>query len=177
MVVNRGSIARNGERAGGGPTRGWHEFEFSVVGMTCGSCAARIERTLSREGGVERAAVNLATESAVVAPGPIGIDDLIAAVGRIGYGLAVRCRQALRPGRELQALCWRRLLVAWPLGLPVLVLSRDGEGEHHGHEDARDPVGEALDGDLGAWASSTRRTIWARAVSPPTAVAWTVRTP
>jgi copper chaperone CopZ len=66
------------------------EVEFSVTGMTCGSCAARVERILARQEGVERAAVNLATERAVVAfdPEQLGLDDLVAAVGKIGYGLA-----------------------------------------------------------------------------------------
>ncbi|HZI38857.1 MAG TPA: heavy metal-associated domain-containing protein, partial [Acidimicrobiia bacterium] len=66
------------------------QVEFSVTGMTCGSCAARVERVLSRQEGVERAAVNLATERAVVSfdPQRLGPDDLVAAVGKAGYGLA-----------------------------------------------------------------------------------------
>jgi copper-transporting P-type ATPase V len=110
------------------------EVELTVTGMTCGSCAARVERTLARQEGVERAAVNLATERAVVAfdPERLQVDDLVAAVGRIGYGLAPATSASAAPGSaeapgdteaELQAMWWRRVLVAWPLGLAVLVLS------------------------------------------------------
>jgi len=105
-----------------------------VTGMTCGSCAARVERTLARQEGVERAAVNLATERAVVSfdPDRLGLHDLVAAVGKIGYGLApatpaaataAAAQGAVDVEAEFQAMWWRRVLVAWPLGLAVLVLS------------------------------------------------------
>jgi heavy metal translocating P-type ATPase len=116
------------------------EVEFTVTGMTCGSCAARVERTLARQEGVERAAVNLATERAVVAfdPERLGPDDLVAVVGKIGYGLAPATPAAAGPASAAgsagvgapgdaetawQAMWLRRVLVAWPLGLAVLALS------------------------------------------------------
>ena len=102
--------------------------------MTCGSCAARVERTLARQEGVERAAVNLATERAVVSfdPDRLGLHDLVAAVGKIGYGLApatpaaataAAAQGAVDVEAEFQAIWWRRVLVAWPLSLAVFVLS------------------------------------------------------
>ncbi len=83
---------------------------------------------------MERAAVNLATERAVVAfdPGRVGVDDLVSAVGKAGYGLAPAGRDgtAAGPGGEpadtedrYQAMWLRRVLVAWPLGVAVMVLS------------------------------------------------------
>jgi cation-transporting ATPase V len=106
------------------------QVEFTVSGMTCGSCAARVERTLVKQEGVERAAVNLATERAVVAfdPERLGVDDLVAAVGKAGYGLApvTAAGSTEAPGdteAELQALWLRRVLVAFPLGVAVMVLS------------------------------------------------------
>ncbi len=106
------------------------EVEFSVTGMTCGSCAARVERTLARQEGVERAAVNLATERAVVAfdPERLGPDELVAAVGKIGYGLApaVAGASAEQPGdaeSEFQSMWLRRVVVAWPVAVAVMVLS------------------------------------------------------
>ncbi|MGH9010569.1 MAG: heavy metal translocating P-type ATPase, partial [Acidimicrobiia bacterium] len=108
------------------------QVEFTVSGMTCGSCAARVERTLARQEGVERAAVNLATERAVVAfdPERLGPDDLVAAVGKIGYGLApaapgdsAASTESVDVEAEFQAMWLRRVLVAWPLGIAVLVLS------------------------------------------------------
>jgi cation-transporting ATPase V len=106
------------------------QLEFSVTGMTCGSCAARVERVLARQEGVERAAVNLATERAVVSfdPQRLGPDDLVAAVGKAGYGLAPLAPDASTDApvdteAELQALWLRRVLVAFPLGVAVMVLS------------------------------------------------------
>ena len=109
------------------------QVEFTVSGMTCGSCAARVERVLARQEGVERVAVNLATERAVVAfdPGRLGPDELVAAVEKAGYGLAPLVPAGSAVGSEasadgeaaLQAIWLRRVLVAWPLGIAVMVLS------------------------------------------------------
>ncbi len=56
-------------------------IQLELEGMTCASCAARIERKLNKLEGVE-AAVNYATEEAAVEYDPrrIGVDDLIRAV-------------------------------------------------------------------------------------------------
>ncbi|MGW2639906.1 heavy metal translocating P-type ATPase [Streptomyces sp. NPDC001348] len=61
------------------------EVELSIGGMTCASCAARIEKKLNRMDGVT-ATVNFATEKAKVgyAPG-VEVADLIATVERTGY--------------------------------------------------------------------------------------------
>ncbi|WP_051969563.1 heavy metal translocating P-type ATPase [Kitasatospora azatica] len=59
--------------------------ELSIGGMTCASCAARIEKKLNRMDGVE-ATVNFATEKARVDFGPgVSVADLIATVERTGY--------------------------------------------------------------------------------------------
>ena len=60
---------------------------FSIEGMTCASCANRVQRVLNNVEGVADAAVNLATEQATVryAPDQTGHDDLIAAVAAAGY--------------------------------------------------------------------------------------------
>ena len=107
---------------------GQAEAEFAVSGMTCGSCAARIEKTLGRQPGVAHAAVNLASEKATVAydPDQVSAADLVTAVERIGYGLAPSGSPAdseTDPDADTQRLWLRRVLVAWPLGLVVLVLS------------------------------------------------------
>jgi Cu+-exporting ATPase len=63
--------------------------DLPITGMTCGSCAARIERTLNRLPGVE-ASVNYATERARVDydPDAVAPEDLVAAVEDLGYGVA-----------------------------------------------------------------------------------------
>ncbi|MFI9548055.1 heavy metal translocating P-type ATPase [Streptomyces sp. NPDC052016] len=59
--------------------------ELSIGGMTCASCAARIEKKLNRMDGVT-ATVNYATEKAKVSYAPgIEVADLIATVERTGY--------------------------------------------------------------------------------------------
>ncbi|MFE6975526.1 heavy metal translocating P-type ATPase [Streptomyces sp. NPDC057682] len=61
------------------------EAELTIGGMTCASCAARVEKKLNRMDGVT-ATVNYATEKAKVAYGPgTALDDLIATVERTGY--------------------------------------------------------------------------------------------
>ncbi|WP_206996127.1 heavy metal translocating P-type ATPase [Trinickia mobilis] len=60
--------------------------ELDIGGMTCASCAARVEKALARTPGVTRAAVNLATERATVASdAPLDVDGLVAAVVKAGY--------------------------------------------------------------------------------------------
>ncbi|MFJ3587583.1 heavy metal translocating P-type ATPase [Streptomyces sp. NPDC090133] len=61
------------------------EAEFMIGGMTCASCAARVEKKLNRMDGVT-ATVNYATEKARVLYGPeTGVADLIATVRKTGY--------------------------------------------------------------------------------------------
>src|SRR6185369_10132220 len=59
--------------------------ELAIGGMTCASCAARIERKLNGLDGVS-AAVNFATETArVTFPATVTTEDLVSAVERAGY--------------------------------------------------------------------------------------------
>src|SRR5512142_1927682 len=60
--------------------------ELAVGGMTCASCAARIERKLNRLDGVN-ATVNFATETASIAydPNVVSPDELVATVQATGY--------------------------------------------------------------------------------------------
>ncbi len=61
---------------------------LAIDGMTCASCASRIERKLSRVDGVESCAVNFGTEEAAVSfdPAVVPVDGLVAAVEAAGYG-------------------------------------------------------------------------------------------
>ena len=63
-------------------------IRFDVEGMTCASCAVRIERVLSKQEGVESAVVNFAGQEAraTVAEGT-DVERLRAAVARIGYDI------------------------------------------------------------------------------------------
>ncbi|MFI0577587.1 heavy metal translocating P-type ATPase [Streptomyces tendae] len=64
---------------------GHAEVELLIGGMTCASCAARVEKKLNRMDGVT-ATVNYATEKARVSyPATTGVADLIATVVKTGY--------------------------------------------------------------------------------------------
>ncbi|WP_425562159.1 heavy metal translocating P-type ATPase [Microlunatus spumicola] len=102
--------------------------DLDVTGMTCASCASRIERKLNKLPGVV-ASVNLATERAhVVASVGTTIADLVATVEQTGYGASV-----VEPDPDPDAAEGRadaaerrlrlRVLVAAVLGLPVVVVS------------------------------------------------------
>ena len=61
------------------------QVELAITGMTCASCANRIERKLNKLEGVS-ATVNYATEKARVSyPAGMAAEELVAAVERAGY--------------------------------------------------------------------------------------------
>src|SRR5215218_7365594 len=72
------------------PTTTTVDVTFPVTGMTCASCVNRVEKAIGRVAGVERAAVNLATERATVQydPRQTTVADIGIAVERAGYGVA-----------------------------------------------------------------------------------------
>ncbi|MQA85734.1 MAG: heavy metal translocating P-type ATPase [Streptosporangiales bacterium] len=100
--------------------------------MTCASCAARVEKTLAKQPGVGNASVNFAANRARLTydPQAVSLGELEAAVERIGYHIAPAApeRALGQTGAEdVQAKDqrqWlRRVLLAWPLALAVLLLS------------------------------------------------------
>ncbi|HJT03602.1 MAG TPA: heavy metal translocating P-type ATPase [Pseudonocardiaceae bacterium] len=106
-------------------------LDFTVRGMTCGSCAQRVQRTLGRQPGVVAAEVNFATATAhvVLAEPPADPDALVAAAEKIGYRLerpgAQTAGGAPEPDEEAaaQRSWWWRVVLAWPLGLTTMSLA------------------------------------------------------
>ncbi|GAB1509400.1 heavy metal translocating P-type ATPase [Actinophytocola sp. KF-1] len=101
------------------------QVELVIGGMTCASCAARIEKKLNRMDGVE-ATVNYATEKALVR-GTAAAEDLIATVEKLGYTAALpappKAEEPEEPhDAELRALR-TRLLVSAVLTIPVVAMS------------------------------------------------------
>ncbi|NLP59600.1 heavy metal translocating P-type ATPase [Paraburkholderia sacchari] len=85
--MNDSLVAETGERAGR------RVAELEIRGMTCASCAMRVEKALAKVPGVTRASVNLATEKATVethaeaggnTPEALAL-QLVAAVEKAGY--------------------------------------------------------------------------------------------
>jgi copper-transporting P-type ATPase V len=104
---------------------GTDQLDFSVEGMTCGSCAARVQRVLGRQPGVAGAEVNFATSKARVRAGrAVAVGDLQAAVERIGYRITP-VEAGAPADREAGAeTAWRRRLqVAGPLALGLVALA------------------------------------------------------
>jgi Cu+-exporting ATPase len=101
------------------------EVEFAVQGMTCGACAAKIEKELNELVGVE-AAVNYATESAMVAfdSDAVTQDAVVAAIERAGYGARVLDDQPFDDDLEDRLRSARiRLAVSTAFTIPVVLLS------------------------------------------------------
>jgi Cu+-exporting ATPase len=102
------------------------QVELAIGGMTCASCAARIEKKLNRLDGVE-ASVNYATEKALVsAPESVSADVLIGVVEKMGYTAELPAAEPVPEDapedRELAALR-TRLLVSLVLSVPVVAMS------------------------------------------------------
>ena len=85
-----GRLRAGARRVGAAPVTaidgaGTREVDLEIGGMTCASCAARIEKRLNRIDGVH-ATVNYATERAHAdVPAGVNADELIAQVAAVGY--------------------------------------------------------------------------------------------
>ncbi|RSO04765.1 heavy metal translocating P-type ATPase [Streptomyces sp. WAC 06783] len=115
-----------------------HRIELEIGGMTCASCAARIEKKLNRMDGVT-ATVNYATEKAKVTyeeGAGIGVADLIATVEKTGYTAAVPeppapappppepgAAPAPEPDAGSLAPLRQRLTVSVVLAVPVILMA------------------------------------------------------
>ncbi len=111
----------------GTETPGGEHLELTIGGMTCASCANRIERSLNEVEGVA-ATVNYATETATVEFDPAAVRpaQLVDAVEAVGY-------EAALPGEagedvdaaeaDPSAALRQRLLISAALSLPVLLIS------------------------------------------------------
>jgi len=139
--VNAPSSTATGATSGtsaGAPSDAAH-LELIVGGMTCASCAARVERRLNRIDGVA-ATVNYATEKATVsAPARLDPSELVAAVVGAGYTATIAAppaapaagdhdlpgQSADSPGAATDAAAEarQRLLVSAALSIPVIVLA------------------------------------------------------
>ncbi len=107
------------------------DVELAIAGMTCASCANRIERKLNKLDGVT-ATVNYATEKArVTFPSTISTDDLLSTVEQAGYAASLPrvstgstggdddLGDADDPTRSLR----QRLLVSTALTVPVVAMA------------------------------------------------------
>ncbi len=124
-----------------------HALELEIEGMTCASCVGRVERALKAVPGVQTAAVNLATERAMVQlTAGVQAEQLLAAVAKAGYtarslpqladagGAADAHDAQTQRQQQAQQGLWRDLWIAALLAAPVFVLEMGGHvlpGFHH----------------------------------------------
>ena len=103
---------------------GEHELKhltFDVQGMTCATCAVRVQKVLKRVPGVADATVNLAVHEASVIAGPhVSHTDLTDAVKKIGYGLEPHHEGHVHEHDPSGA--WRRFLICALLTVPLVLL-------------------------------------------------------
>ena len=111
------------------------DVELVIGGMTCASCAARIEKKLNKMPGVV-ATVNYATEKAKVSfASDVDPADLVATVEATGYTatlpappaahtMGAPVEDAAQRAKDEEAAAWRqRLVVSTVLTVPVLLMS------------------------------------------------------
>lgn len=104
------------------------EILLKVDGMTCGSCARRVEAALKKVPNVAEASVNFASEKAVVR-GTASLEALQAAAEAVGYKVtlletkATQYDELVRKEKERLASMKRKLILAGVLSVPLAVLS------------------------------------------------------
>ncbi|MGE0028090.1 MAG: heavy metal translocating P-type ATPase [Thermoleophilia bacterium] len=103
-------------------------MQLPITGMTCASCASRVEKRLNRLEGVE-ASVNYATETATVTfdPTVVAPERLVEAVEQAGYGARLPAPATAAPaepaGADPAAALRTRFLVSAALTVPVVLIS------------------------------------------------------
>ena len=107
---------------------------FSIEGMHCASCVARVEKSLKALPGVKDARVNLATERATVeatTPAP-SFEALARAVEQAGYKAVAPAPEpaavgeplpAKKPARSADRKALARVVLAGTLGFPLMALA------------------------------------------------------
>ena len=95
-------------------------IQLDIEGMTCASCATRIEKALNKVEGVE-ASVNYATEQATVL-GDAPTDALLTAIENAGYHAHVHSDDP-STGVDPMVALRNRLIISASMTLPVMVLS------------------------------------------------------
>ena len=99
---------------------------FPVIGMSCASCAARVDKTLNRQAGVKQAAVNYASAMALVEYDcqQTNPETLQRAVQEAGYDLYIAHEEAVDEVEQAQQRHYRSLKqrAIWALAVSVVIM-------------------------------------------------------
>ncbi|HZW68146.1 MAG TPA: heavy metal translocating P-type ATPase, partial [Pseudogracilibacillus sp.] len=105
------------------------KVEFDISGMTCASCANRIEKVLNKQSGVDSATVNLATESATIQykAGISNEKDLKETIERLGFAAKVKVdRQKAEREKDKEVKRMQiKLIISAILAFPLLITMLD----------------------------------------------------
>ncbi len=105
--------------------------KLDITGMSCAACAARIEKKLQSMEGISRAAVNLATNKAVVDYDPVLInnDNITAAIAALGYSARMESLEPTGPmdvetneTHHLRSLLTASIILSSPLILGMFLM-------------------------------------------------------
>lgn len=103
--------------------------ELDITGMTCSACSSRVEKVLNKQTGVQKATVNLATESAVIEyqSGILDEASLVETIEKLGYGAkpkADRIEKDTAKDKEIRSM-QIKLIISGILSLPLLITMLD----------------------------------------------------
>ena len=103
-------------------------LQLDIEGMTCASCATRVEKALNKVEGAS-AEVNYATERATITGARLDHKALLEAIEHAGYGAHLHSDD--EQGPEGSRSLTRRLLISAGVTLPVIVLSMIPAAQFH----------------------------------------------
>ena len=103
-------------------------LQLDIEGMTCASCATRVEKALNKVEGAS-AEVNYATERATITGARLDHRALLEAIEHAGYGAHLHSDD--EQGPEGSRSLTRRLLISAGVTLPVIVLSMIPAAQFH----------------------------------------------
>ena len=112
-----------------------NHVDLALEGMTCATCAGRIEGALSAIPGV-MATVNFATERASIhSENNLDTTQLIASVTRVGYGASViDPAESRQPEAPVSGALTARVIVGLALTIPIVAISMIGELQFPGFQ-------------------------------------------
>ncbi len=106
------------------------EITIPIMGMTCASCAANIEKAIKKLNGIEKAGVNLSTEKATVVYNSnlVRISEIKQAIKKAGYEpqeIEITSSSDEEKTRQEKAMktLWKKFIVSAIFALPLLVIA------------------------------------------------------
>jgi P-type Cu+ transporter len=97
------------------------KFTIEITGMSCDSCAKRIEKAIGATKGVSEAMVNFATKKATVISS-VPVENICKIIEGLGYGIVKEVSSDISK-REIAQSELKRFLISAVLSIPVFIIS------------------------------------------------------